>query len=89
MQSPSKTIPISPRNAAPLRKGLFKDGVWCCNCPDRPPAIKFQCKNNGPNHGRWCKFPRGPGFHSGVEAYAMQFTPAKLSHRKSAGSSCG
>ncbi|KAJ5161233.1 hypothetical protein N7492_006625 [Penicillium capsulatum] len=60
MLSPSKKTPITPRNTAPLKKGLFKDGVWCCNCPKRPPAIKRQTKNNGPNHGRWfytCQTP--------------------------------
>ncbi|KKK12148.1 hypothetical protein ARAM_003547 [Aspergillus rambellii] len=42
----------SPRTAAPLR-GLFLDGVWRCNCPGRPPALKLQTKNHGVNHGRW------------------------------------
>lgn len=54
MMSPYQKTPITPRNYAPLKKGLFKDGVWCCNCPQRPPAIKRQTKNGGRNHGRWC-----------------------------------
>ncbi|RJE18419.1 hypothetical protein PHISCL_09238 [Aspergillus sclerotialis] len=56
MISPHKNSPGagSPRSAAPLR-GLFMDGVWRCNCPGRPPAVKFQTKNHGINHGRWCK----------------------------------
>ncbi|RAK78654.1 uncharacterized protein BO72DRAFT_446868 [Aspergillus fijiensis CBS 313.89] len=27
--------------------------MWHCNCPDRKPANKFQCKNHGTNHGRY------------------------------------
>ncbi|GLB13521.1 hypothetical protein AtubIFM61612_000933 [Aspergillus tubingensis] len=52
--------PHSPRTAVPLR-GLFLDGVWRCNCPERPPAVKFQTKNHGVNHGRWfyvCQKPQ-------------------------------
>ncbi|BCR91345.1 uncharacterized protein ACHE_70188A [Aspergillus chevalieri] len=52
----------SPRTstAIPLN-GLFINGTWCCNCPNRPPAIKLQTKNNGVNHGRWfwtCQQPQ-------------------------------
>ena len=39
---------------APL-KGLFSDGIWKCNCDPRLPAPRFQTKNGGKNHGRWCK----------------------------------
>ncbi|KAJ5692642.1 Zinc finger GRF-type [Penicillium macrosclerotiorum] len=52
MFSPSKRTPVSPRTAVPLH-GLFKDGIWCCNCPARPPAARRQTKNGGKNHGRW------------------------------------
>ncbi|KAJ5114893.1 hypothetical protein NUU61_000652 [Penicillium alfredii] len=52
MLSPSKKAPLTPRTAAPLR-GLFKDGEWCCNCPERPIAAKYQTKKEGMNHGRW------------------------------------
>ena len=38
----------------PLR-GLFADGIWQCNCEPRMPAERFQTKNGGKNHGRWCK----------------------------------
>ncbi|GFN14875.1 PX domain protein [Aspergillus tubingensis] len=65
MLSPMKSFgnspsPHSPRTAVPLR-GLFLDGVWRCNCPERPPAVKFQTKNHGVNHGRWfyvCQKPQ-------------------------------
>ncbi|TPR08678.1 hypothetical protein CAN33_005385 [Aspergillus niger] len=65
MLSPTKAFgsspsPHSPRTAVPLR-GLFLDGVWRCNCPERPPAAKFQTKNHGVNHGRWfyvCQKPQ-------------------------------
>lgn len=39
---------VSPR-------GLFDDGIWKCNCDPRLPADRFQTKNGGKNHGRWCK----------------------------------
>ena len=39
----------------PLKKGLFSDGIWQCNCDPRLPAQHFQTKNGGKNHGRWCK----------------------------------
>lgn len=42
-------------------KGLFSDGVWHCNCAPRLPAQRFQTKNGGKNHGRWCTSP-----HAGV-----------------------
>lgn len=57
MFSPSKKFPKSPHTAVPLY-GLFKDGIWCCNCPARPPAARRQTKNGGKNHGRWCKFAK-------------------------------
>ena len=34
--------------------GLFTDAVWHCNCAPRVPATRFQTKNGGKNHGRWC-----------------------------------
>ncbi|EPE36401.1 hypothetical protein GLAREA_05739 [Glarea lozoyensis ATCC 20868] len=37
---------------APL-KGLFKDGIWLCNCDPRLPASHFQVKKEGPNKGKW------------------------------------
>ncbi|KAJ5886906.1 uncharacterized protein N7473_009580 [Penicillium subrubescens] len=53
MFSPGKRrFPQSPHTAVPLY-GLFKDGIWCCNCPARPPAARRQTKNGGKNHGRW------------------------------------
>ncbi|PWY92709.1 hypothetical protein BO70DRAFT_425380 [Aspergillus heteromorphus CBS 117.55] len=42
----------SPRKAVPLR-GLFAQGVWRCNCAERPPAVRRQTKNHGVHHGRW------------------------------------
>ncbi|KAL4870861.1 hypothetical protein BDV12DRAFT_165388 [Aspergillus spectabilis] len=42
----------SPRTAVPTR-GLLLDGIWRCNCPERPPALRLQTKNHGVNHGRW------------------------------------
>ncbi|KAL4926996.1 uncharacterized protein BDV17DRAFT_268536 [Aspergillus undulatus] len=44
--------PRSPRTAVPTR-GLLLDGIWRCNCPERPPALRLQTKNHGVNHGRW------------------------------------
>ncbi|KAJ5124410.1 uncharacterized protein N7515_008235 [Penicillium bovifimosum] len=38
---------------APLRQGLFKDGLWRCNCPDRPVAAHRQTKKEGINKGKW------------------------------------
>ncbi|KAJ5816703.1 Zinc finger GRF-type [Penicillium robsamsonii] len=52
MSSPQK-YPGSPGTTAPLRRGLFKDGVWCCNCPERPAAIRRQTKKQGANFGKW------------------------------------
>ncbi|CAG8910133.1 unnamed protein product [Penicillium egyptiacum] len=52
MSSPQK-YPRSPVNTAPLRRGLFKDGLWCCNCPDRPVAVRRETKKKGPNFGKW------------------------------------
>lgn len=54
MLSPSKKVPNSPRTAAPLR-GLFKDGIWLCNCPERLPAARFETKKPGKNQGRFCR----------------------------------
>ncbi|KAJ5336862.1 uncharacterized protein N7506_004884 [Penicillium brevicompactum] len=51
MASPYK--PYSSPRAAPLKKGLFTNGIWCCNCPDRPPAVRRQTKKEGPNIGKW------------------------------------
>lgn len=56
MQSPSKYPGQSPRTAAPL-KGLFKDGIWLCNCPQRLPAANRETKKPGANQGRRCKSP--------------------------------
>ncbi|KAJ5624281.1 Zinc finger GRF-type [Penicillium lagena] len=52
MISPHKKPPDSPRTGRHL-DGLFKDGIWCCNCPERPPAIKHQVKKDNENHGRY------------------------------------
>lgn len=35
-------------------KGLYSDGTWKCNCDPRLPVQRFQTKNGGKNHGRWC-----------------------------------
>ncbi|EAW09393.1 uncharacterized protein ACLA_035960 [Aspergillus clavatus NRRL 1] len=77
MLSPQKSAVggLSPRTAVPLR-GLFLDGVWRCNCPERPPAVKLQTKNHGVNHGRWfytCQKPQNKRcnfflWHSDAEA---------------------
>ncbi|KAJ5766604.1 uncharacterized protein N7511_004220 [Penicillium nucicola] len=52
MASPHKDFPSSPR-ARMSAPGLFKDGLWCCNCPDRPPAKQFQVKKQSANQGRF------------------------------------
>ncbi|QQK47945.1 Zinc finger, GRF-type [Penicillium digitatum] len=52
MSSPQK-FPGSPGTTAPLRRGLFKDGLWCCNCPERPVAVRRETKKQGPNFGKW------------------------------------
>ncbi|KAJ5154278.1 Zinc finger GRF-type [Penicillium coprophilum] len=52
MSSPQK-YPGSPGTTAPLRRGLFKDGIWCCNCPERPAAARRQTKKQGANFGKW------------------------------------
>ncbi len=44
------------RNGRTSKRGLFLDGVWHCDCEPRLPADKFQTKNGGKNHGRWCEF---------------------------------
>ncbi|KAI9740385.1 MAG: hypothetical protein M1834_004965 [Cirrosporium novae-zelandiae] len=46
----------------PLKKGLFMDGVWYCNCEPRLLATKFQVKKMGKNLGKWfyaCQKPIG------------------------------
>lgn len=35
-------------------RGRFSDGVWYCDCEPRLPGNRFQTKNKGVNHGRWC-----------------------------------
>ncbi|KAJ5372321.1 Zinc finger GRF-type [Penicillium concentricum] len=52
MSSPQR-YPGSPGTTAPLRRGLFKDGIWCCNCPERPAAARRQTKKQGANFGKW------------------------------------
>ncbi|KAF4769048.1 hypothetical protein HAV15_008574 [Penicillium sp. str.  len=52
MSSPQK-YPASPGTTANLRRGLFKDGLWCCNCPERPVAVRRETKKQGPNLGKW------------------------------------
>ncbi|OGE54609.1 hypothetical protein PENARI_c006G11411 [Penicillium arizonense] len=52
MTSPQKGFPSSPR-ARMTAPGLFKDGLWCCDCPDRPAAKQHQVKKHSPNHGRY------------------------------------
>ncbi|KAJ5520411.1 Zinc finger GRF-type [Penicillium fimorum] len=52
MSSPQK-YSGSPGTTAPLRRGLFKDGIWCCNCPERPAAVRRQTKKQGTNFGKW------------------------------------
>ncbi|KAJ6146064.1 hypothetical protein N7497_008046 [Penicillium chrysogenum] len=51
MSSPQK-YPGSPASTARLHRGLFKDGLWRCNCPDRPVAVRRETKK-GPNFGKW------------------------------------
>ncbi|KEF63367.1 uncharacterized protein A1O9_01344 [Exophiala aquamarina CBS 119918] len=36
------------------KRGAFVDAIWQCDCNPRLPADKFQVKNGGKNHGRWC-----------------------------------
>src|SRR5882757_9592918 len=43
------------RNGRTSKRGVFIEGVWHCDCEPRLPADKFQTKNGGKNHGRWCK----------------------------------
>lgn len=38
------------------KRGAFVDAIWQCDCNPRLPADKFQVKNGGKNHGRWCMF---------------------------------
>ncbi|KAJ6178550.1 hypothetical protein N7519_009011 [Penicillium mononematosum] len=52
MSSPQK-YPGSPVSMARLHPGLFKDGLWRCNCPDRPVAVRRETKKKGPNVGKW------------------------------------
>ena len=44
-------------NGRTMKRGLFLNSVWHCDCDCDPrlPADKFQTKNGGKNHGRWCK----------------------------------
>ncbi|KAJ6157486.1 hypothetical protein N7470_005078 [Penicillium chermesinum] len=58
MASPTRTVssvPSTPRSPRTIKRlnGLYKEGVWCCNCADRPQAVRFQVKKVGKNHGRW------------------------------------
>jgi hypothetical protein len=49
------------KNGHTMRRGLFSNGVWHCDCDPRMPADKFQTKNGGKNHGRWfytCQKPQ-------------------------------
>ncbi|KAL3427638.1 hypothetical protein PVAG01_01147 [Phlyctema vagabunda] len=54
--TPRKTgdlaAPKTPNAITPLRKGLFSDGIWRCNCSPRLPASYFRVKKDGPNKGR-------------------------------------
>ncbi|KAJ5510658.1 Zinc finger GRF-type [Penicillium expansum] len=50
--SSSQKYPGSPGTTAPLRRGLFKDGLWRCNCPERPVAVRRETKKQGPNFGK-------------------------------------
>ncbi|KAJ5472646.1 hypothetical protein N7530_006647 [Penicillium desertorum] len=52
MSSPQK-YPSSPVKTARLNCGLFKDGLWRCNCPGRPVAVRRETKKKGPNFGKW------------------------------------
>ena len=52
---------VSPANKKAPLKGLFADNIWRCNCDPRLPAQRFQTKNGGRNHGRWCQsLPNDP-----------------------------
>lgn len=42
-----------PAGRTAVKRGLFVDGVWQCDCDPRLPALHFQTKNGGKNHGRW------------------------------------
>ncbi|KAJ5210485.1 Zinc finger GRF-type [Penicillium cf. griseofulvum] len=52
MASPHK-YPGSTGTTAQRIHGLFKDGIWCCNCPQRPAAAHRQTKKQGVNLGKW------------------------------------
>ncbi|KAI3133610.1 hypothetical protein CBS147326_4722 [Penicillium roqueforti] len=43
----------SPRTTSRQNRGLFRDGLWCCNCADRPVAVRRETKRHGPNLGKW------------------------------------
>jgi hypothetical protein len=45
------------QNGRTSKRGAFINGLWHCDCEPRVPADKFQTKNGGKNHGRWCKYP--------------------------------
>ncbi|KAI1105263.1 hypothetical protein F4804DRAFT_144520 [Jackrogersella minutella] len=47
---PSQT-PSTPGSKVPLN-GLFRNGVWHCNCIPRLPAVQFQVKKDNANKGR-------------------------------------
>jgi len=48
--------PYHTKNGRTSKWGAFVNGVWHCDCEPRLPAEKFQTKNGGKNHGRWCMF---------------------------------
>ncbi|KAI0842037.1 hypothetical protein F5Y06DRAFT_166646 [Hypoxylon sp. FL0890] len=44
--------PSTPSGNKVLRKGLFRNGVWHCNCIPRLPAVLLQVKKDTRNKGR-------------------------------------
>lgn len=44
-------MPNTPSNKVPLN-GLFRNGVWLCNCIPRLPAIQFTVRKESRNKGR-------------------------------------
>ncbi|KAI1143558.1 hypothetical protein F5Y05DRAFT_157481 [Hypoxylon sp. FL0543] len=51
MMRPSQA-PSTPSSSNAPRKGLFRNGVWHCNCIPRLPAVLLQVKKDSRNKGR-------------------------------------
>ncbi|KAL7629385.1 hypothetical protein AAE478_000905 [Parahypoxylon ruwenzoriense] len=85
----SAGAPSTPSGKVPL-KGLFRNGVWHCNCIPRLPAVLLQVKKDTANKGRsfyTCQKDRGRenrcNFFLWAEEASMREMGAVLSNSRS------